>query len=140
MKGKAKIKVTSLKKLKPLKKVEVVSPSKAKALKIVEYVLNKQGIRPVILEVAGLTTFCEYFVVCSAESPAQVHAIYDEVNNQGPKEGIKVHRWSKDEGGTWMLVDLFDVVLHIFTEETREFYNLEYLWRDAPQIVPKKKS
>lgn len=114
-----------------------VMSAQDKAFKVLEFILNKQAQRPVILDVSGLTNYCEYFIVCSAESTTGVQAIFNEVLGRCKQQGIRVHHWAKDEQGSWFLVDLFDLVLHIFTEAQREFYNLEYLWRQAKIIEPK---
>ncbi len=77
---------------------------------------------------------CDYFVICSAESSRQVDAIAQETVKLCRKEKIGVRSHQYDESSRWMLVDLFDVILHIFIEEAREFYNLEHLWSKAKKV------
>ena len=77
-----------------------------------------------------------FFVVCHASSKTQVNAIYDGILEKVTKNcGIHpVHREGY-ENSEWILIDYFDVVVHVFLEETRSFYNLESLWADAKRTV-----
>ena len=88
----------------------------------------------VVLDVRGQSSFCDYFVICSALSPRQVDAIHQETVKLCRKDKIKVRSHQDDESLRWILVDLFDVILHIFLEEAREFYNLECLWDKAKKV------
>jgi len=112
------------------------SPARQIALRVVGFVKTKQAIDPVVLEVGSATNLCDYFVICSAQTGVQARAIYEEVSQRCKAEGIKVHHWAADENNTWIMIDLFDVVAHIFTEEARAFYNLESLWSQAPRVKP----
>ena len=89
----------------------------------------------VVLEVAEVLALCEWFVIASAANDRQVKAICDEVEHQiheagGPKpkriEGLAEREW--------VLVDYGDVVVHVFQQEAREFYDLERLWSDVPRL------
>jgi ribosome-associated protein len=115
--------------------------SRKKALKLVEFVLEKKAIKPVILDVRKLTNICDYFVICSGETDKQTKAIYEEVLKKCEKNKIEIHHCENDNEAKWILIDFFDVILHIFNEEAREFYNLEYLWKEAKRvrIIKKKK-
>ena len=79
------------------------------------------------------------FVICSGETGRQVQAIADNINHKAKETGLSVHHSEADEGYSWVLVDLFDVVVHIFTDEARKYYNLEYLWREAKAVTGKSK-
>ncbi len=108
--------------------------SKLFAEKIADLVFNKKGYDVRIIDLRSLTTFSDFFVICSADSDTQVKAIADEVDKNLRDEGIKC--WHK-EGYTalsWVLLDYVDVVVHVFKKEAREFYNIEKLWGDAPSI------
>jgi ribosome-associated protein len=88
----------------------------------------------VILDMRGLVTYTDYLVVCTGQTPRQTKAIADEVRLQMKQEYGAVAR--KVEGareGEWILIDLLDVVVHVFTPEARDFYRLDRLWRDAPR-------
>jgi len=108
--------------------------SKLFAEKIADLIFNKKGYDVRIIDLRSLTTFSDFFVICSADSDTQVKAIADEVDKSLRDEGIKC--WHK-EGYTalsWVLLDYVDVVVHVFKKEAREFYNIEKLWGDAPSI------
>ena len=101
------------------------------ANKIAELSLTKKAEDVVILDLRGLTSMTDYFVICSASTDKQVLAIAGAISEGLIKEKIKP--WHK-EGmikGTWVLMDFVDVVTHIFHNETREYYDLEELWGDA---------
>lgn len=84
--------------------------------------------------------FCDYFVICSAESSRQAEAIYQETVKLCKKNKVKVRSYQQDESSRWILIDFFDVILHIFLEEAREFYDLEHLWSKARKVrVPSGK-
>jgi ribosome-associated protein len=106
--------------------------SKLFAEKIADLIFNKKGYDVRIIDLRHLTTFSDFFVICSADSDTQVKAIADEIDKSLRDEGIKC--WHK-EGYTalsWVLLDYVDVVVHVFKKEAREFYNIEKLWGDAP--------
>ena len=91
-----------------------------------------------VLDVRDWRNLYDYFVICSGESDRQVRAIYESVLKKCKQERLTVHHREDDKSTRWLLVDVFDVLLHIFVDEAREFYNLEYLWRDAKKInLPK---
>ena len=108
--------------------------SKERALEVARIALEKKAIHPVILDVREFFNLYDYFVICSAETSRQVKAIAEEIAKRCRENDIHIHHREKDESFQWMLIDLFDVVVHVFLEETRDFYNLEYLWRDAKKV------
>lgn len=101
------------------------------AKKIGNLVFNKKGYDVQLLDLKKLTSFADYFVICSADSDVQVKAIADEIEKSLRDEGIKV--WHKEgyRALKWVLLDYVDVVVHIFQKNAREFYNIEKLWGDA---------
>jgi ribosome-associated protein len=109
--------------------------SKDLAYKITELIFSKKGFEVKILDLKNLTTIADYFVICSADSDTQVKAISDEVSKSLSDEGIKT--WHTEGYNTlnWVLLDYFDVVVHVFKNEARKYYNLEKLWGDAPSIL-----
>ena len=88
-----------------------------------------------IFQVEELTALTEFFVLCSADSKPQMKSIADEVDQALSSRGEAPLGVEGREGGAWILLDYSDVILHIFKGEAREFYNLERLWGDAPQIT-----
>lgn len=102
--------------------------------KIVELILSKKGYGIKILEIKNLSTIADYFIVCTAGSEPQVKAIADVVDKDLADEGIKCYHKEGFDSLNWVLLDYFDVVVHIFKEDARSYYNLEKLWGDAPVI------
>ena len=95
----------------------------------------------------GMVNFCDYFVICSGDSQRQLHAIADSVHEGLAEEGQEIRHQegldkssrsfgaqSGDGTGAWGILDLGDVIVHIFEPKAREFYELEYLWQDAPKV------
>ncbi len=94
--------------------------------------LSKKGFDVKILKLKKISSVCDYFVICSGSVDVHVKAIADAVDDGLRKKGIYPSHREGMEGATWVLVDYFDVVVHIFDEEARQFYALEKLWGDAP--------
>lgn len=117
-------------------KAEGSLSGRKKALKLSTFVQNKKAQDTVILDIRKSSSLCDYFVICSGTSQRQVKAIYEGVRRLSRKAGIEIRSHKNDEGGNWFLVDFFDVILHIFLDEAREFYNLEYLWKAARKVKP----
>lgn len=107
--------------------------------KVTEIIFTKKGYDVKILDLRELTTFADYFVICSADSDVQVKAIADEVDNELRKIGIKPNHSEGYNALQWILIDYFDVIVHVFHKDAREYYNLEKLWGDAPvfEVVDK---
>ena len=91
-----------------------------------------------VLDMRKATNFCDYFVICSGNSERQVESITDVVQEGILKENIKTIKPNGAKNGLWSLLDYGDVVIHIFSKEVRDFYNLERLWIDAKKLrIPK---
>lgn len=104
------------------------------AKKIAGILDSKKATDLSILEIGKLTSLGDYFVVASAGSTTQVKALADEVDMQLSKAGFEPKRIEGYQSCTWVLMDYYDVMVHIFFEETRGFYALDRLWADAPRI------
>ena len=76
----------------------------------------------------------DYFLICHGNSEKQVGAIVDEVADVARNNGIVVGGLEGKESGKWVLVDLGDIIVHVFHASERGFYNLEKLWSDAPMV------
>jgi len=88
----------------------------------------------VVLDVRNCSGICDYFIICCGESTPQVKAISQEVIRACKKSKIKPQHFEDDQSLRWVLVDFFDVILHVFLKQARDFYNLEYLWSQAKRI------
>ena len=95
---------------------------------------NKKAKDIKILSLEGLTTIADYFVICSGGSSTQVKAISDEVEEKLKEEDIMPYGKEGFSMADWVLLDYSDVVLHVFTPDSREFFNIEKLWQDATEI------
>jgi ribosome-associated protein len=105
-----------------------------RALAMARAAADKLGSDTVVLDVGQVLSIVEHFVITSASNSRQVRAIAEEVEDRLKREGgegpIRVEGLNE---GTWVLLDYGDVVVHVFLQETREFYDLERLWRDVPR-------
>lgn len=95
---------------------------------------DKKGKDIKVLYTADQTTLADYFVICAGTSNTQVRALADAVEEALGKAGEEPHHIEGHRGGQWTLLDYSAVVVHIFTEEAREFYSLERLWSDAAPV------
>ena len=102
--------------------------------KIVTVLDSKKGMDVKVLKTEDLTTLCDYFVLCTATSNTQVKAMSDACEEEMEKHGERVHHIEGHRDGTWLLMDFSSVVVHVFTDEARKFYDLERLWGDAQEI------
>lgn len=87
-----------------------------------------------VLETGDITVLADYFVICTATSTTHIKTLSDEVDKALSEQGEPAIRTEGYRGGGWVLVDFGCLVVHIFTDETRKFYNLEHLWGDAPEV------
>lgn len=104
---------------------------KVLAKKLVKFTLSKKAEDVLLLDLRKVTTMTDFFVICTGVSEVQVRAIADAVVEGCKKGGIEIYQVEGYEAGTWVLVDLIDVVVHIFQPEVRKYYQLERLWGDA---------
>jgi ribosome-associated protein len=106
----------------------------ALARKIGHLLEDKKATDIVILDVRGMTSYADYFVVASGESDRQVSAMAEHVQVKlKEQEGLRTIGTEGTETGQWVLLDFGEVVAHLFFTETRSFYDLEGLWADAPR-------
>lgn len=101
------------------------------ALEVIE---DKKGKDPVALNLQGVSIVADYFVICHGNSETQVKAIVSELKKKMDGLGAEVKRVEGMDTARWVLIDLGDVVIHVFHREDREYYNLERLWTDAKVV------
>ncbi|MBS3946357.1 MAG: ribosome silencing factor [Melioribacter sp.] len=101
---------------------------------IADLIKNKKGYDIKILDLRKLSTIADFFVICSADSDRQVKAIADEIEDKLSEQRIKCSNREGYETMNWILLDYFDVIVHVFKNEARNYYNLEKFWGDAPVI------
>jgi ribosome-associated protein len=93
----------------------------------------KQAEHITILDVHGLIVITDYFVICSGATERQVRTIVEEIEKALRDLGRKPVRREGESERRWVLLDYVDLVVHVFTEQEREYYDLERLWGDAPR-------
>lgn len=99
-----------------------------------EAVLGRKAIHVAALDVRGLTSIADFFIICSGRSARQVSAISDHVERELRKRKIKPLSVEGATEGQWALIDYGYVILHVFHESARQFYDLDGLWSDAPRL------
>ena len=95
---------------------------------------DKKGQDIKVLKTQELTTLCDYFVLCTATSNTQIKAMSDACEEAAEKHGEQAHHIEGHRDGTWLLMDFSSVVVHVFTDEARKFYDLERLWGDVQAV------
>jgi ribosome-associated protein len=86
------------------------------------------------LDMKGISLIADYFIICHGNSDKQVQAIAREMKEKAQENGYDVKRIEGFDEATWVLIDLGDVVAHVFHRDERSYYNLERLWGDAPHV------
>lgn len=105
-----------------------------KARRIGELAADRKAIDIRAYDVRGLTVIADTFVLCSAASEPQLRAIFNGVREGMKETGVAPLRSEGGIKGGWLVIDYGDAIVHIFRQEAREFYDLDGLWADAPQV------
>ncbi len=108
--------------------------SRERALLCVRFALEKKAYDLVLMEVGELTSLADYFLVCTGRSDTQVQAIAQSIEDNLRGLGIRPLSLEGQTRGQWVVLDYADVVVHVFYEPLREFYDLERLWARAPRV------
>jgi ribosome-associated protein len=95
---------------------------------------DKKAGDPAILDLKKLTTMCDFFVLCHGTSDTHVRGLADYLEEEFKKKHLLAGTVEGYREAEWVLIDLGDVIVHIFSEAAREFYDLERLWGDAPHL------
>ena len=112
----------------------MVTDSKTKLLLCLKAAIEKKSQDPVLLELKGISSITDYFLLCSGRSDRQVQAIAQGIEEDLKKKGIRPLGQEGMVEGRWVLLDYEDVVVHIFLDPVRKFYDLEGLWIDALRV------
>jgi ribosome-associated protein len=110
-----------------------------KALLATKIIRERKAVDPVLIEVAELTSITDYFLIAGGTSSRQVQAIGRHLSSKMRDKGIKAFGIEGEREGHWILMDYGDLVIHIFHQPVREFYDLEGLWSDAPRTAINEK-
>lgn len=101
----------------------------------VDVAANKKASEVVLLDIEGVTTIADYFVICTGTNTRQIQAIADALGEELGKQGVRVLHREGDADSGWLLLDFGDVIVHIFGPKEREYYRLERLWSEAKTVV-----
>jgi ribosome-associated protein len=105
-----------------------------KARVCLNIILERKAVDPVLFEVGKLTSIADYFLIAGGKSSRQVQAIAQHLQRRMKEEGFTLFGIEGQRDGHWVLLDYGDLVVHLFYEPVREFYDLEGLWIEAPRI------
>jgi len=109
--------------------------ARPRALEVARAGLDKKAEDVLVIDVRGLSSYADYFVLMTADSDRQAGAIADAVDEKLKAQGASKVGVEGYESGRWILIDYGDVVAHVFNREARGFYDLEGLWADAPRFT-----
>jgi ribosome-associated protein len=113
-----------------------LSPDTERTLRLVHSAASAKLARePVALDVTGLSSFTDALYVCHGDSTRAVQALVEAITQRLQEEGRPARHVEGKAALQWVLIDLGDVMVHVFLKERREYYNLERLWHDAPQVT-----
>lgn len=98
----------------------------------------KKAIDIKVIDIQGISVMADYFIISTAGNPNQVQAMVDNVEETMEKAGYMVKHVEGNRGSNWILMDFGDVIVHIFDEENRLFYDLERIWRDGVLVDAKE--
>jgi len=109
------------------------------ALKIALKAADDKKARDLLaLDISMIASFASYFIFCTGDSSRQIQAIADEIQKKLKESGITSSHVEGYQNSEWILLDYFDLVIHIFSKEARNFYDLERLWRDGKKLNTNK--
>jgi ribosome-associated protein len=100
----------------------------------VEAAQDKQAVDITVLKLVGASTFAEYFMLCSGSSQPQIRAIAEAIEERLERHGRRVSHREGKSGAEWVLLDYGDVIVHVFSDRARQYYDLERLWRTAERL------
>ncbi|MDT8306884.1 MAG: ribosome silencing factor [Anaerolineae bacterium] len=103
---------------------------------LVETLIDKKGSNILLLDITDQAIFTDYFILCNGDNRRQINALADALLEAAREKCARRPRGNEGDPATgWVLVDFGDVIVHLFAEEQREYYNLEELWADAQVVL-----
>jgi ribosome-associated protein len=104
-------------------------------VRIAEIIADTPAAETVVLDIQGLSSFADYFVICSGENERQLRAISEAITMRLGESGIRPQRVEGTPASGWVVLDYGDAIVHIFDVDQRDFYRLEALWAEAPTLL-----
>ena len=108
--------------------------SKEKMLIAYKALDEKKGEDIKVIDISDVSVMADYFVIATASSPNQVQAMTDNVEEKMHKAGIAMKQMEGNKSSSWILMDYTDVIIHVFDQENRLFYDLERIWKDGKTV------
>jgi len=108
--------------------------AKEKAMVSTHVAGDRKALDVVVLDMRQASSITDYFLICSGGSTRQVQAIADAIDEQLAKQGVAALGVEGYREGRWILMDYGDIIVHVFSQDTRAFYDLERLWGNAPKV------
>ena len=105
------------------------------ARRLVDAIEDKKGEDIILMDIHAQAAFADYFVLCSGSSERQLKAILDAILETAHKDSVSPRRVEGKPDAGWLLLDFYDVIVHIFSPSQRRYYNLESLWKEAPVLL-----
>jgi ribosome-associated protein len=105
------------------------------AVQIAEIISDTPAAETIVLDIHELSTFADYFVICSGENERQLRAIVESISEKLAENGVRAHRIEGTPASGWLVMDYGDVIVHVFDVDQRAFYRLEALWQEAPTLL-----
>jgi ribosome-associated protein len=105
-----------------------------KALLAADIIMERKAVDPVLFNIGGMTSFTDFFLIAGGNSTRQVQSISRHLTEKMKENGFKAYGTEGENEGQWILMDYGDLIIHLFYEPVREFYDLEGLWMEAPRI------
>lgn len=95
---------------------------------------DKKGEDIKIIDITGISVLADYFIIANGTSDSQVNALVDNVEEELHKAGFSLRQREGYAGGSWVLLDFGDIIVHVFDRENRLFYDLERIWKDGREV------
>ncbi len=114
---------------------ETRDPARDFALRVADILADTPASDTVVLDIRGLSTFSDFFVICSGENERQLRAIAERLQEELREDDIRPQRIEGTPRSGWMVLDYNDAIVHVFDSELRDFYKMERLWAEAPRLL-----
>ncbi len=101
----------------------------------VDIASDKKASDVLLLDISGISTIADFFVICTGNNTRQIQAIGDALNDELKKQGARLLYREGDADTGWVLLDYGDIIIHVFAPKEREYYRLERLWSEAKTVV-----
>ena len=109
--------------------------SRELALRVADILAETPAANTVVLDIRELSSFADFFVICSGENERQLRAITEKLQEELREDGVRLQRLEGTPNSGWTVLDYNDVIVHVFDQELRDFYKMERLWAEAPRLL-----